>query len=690
MGFKDKNGKKLSENDISSLKQIYTDLFEGYLKVIVEPDPISFGDKYDDPAVEHFQNVCNDFLNKFDEKSRNTDEDFVVEDFYNTELNNLFNDYAGFGNSPENLRNGYYQHFFKKFRDHFISRFDGSVARNGDEGLASTMSGFSLTKEPLEDIEKIAEYDPNVQGEDPFIEARLSNSGTYAQLQIDDNKELLNKAISEFKTLSDYTRSVAASLQKKESVEFSDLYNVFTQLNRELRPGETDGGKIRVDEIGFGNNLEGIGSCAIPADLFTTLNRVADYMNEIKKTEDPLVRKSQAVQLAAFAYQLTVSEHIFGNGNGRSCRLLCDTILQTFGLPPQVPTFDLISTGGEIGSKLDFNRGAKCFTRGLVLATDLKNLNENKALESKNPELDKNTGKALAYLNSEHLSSKLLEVTSPSNAINLAIQSGEVRYGLVENLKDFINANHFGTRDSKQYKALIDTAWKSINTLSLNSIYSKKSEKALNDLSTAIENYEAHCQRHPKNNKTRRSRLNAVMHMKESIENAKDVSVLITDIESVGFKKDLNANNEIIANYMTDEMLNEVKNGAGINKENQNRKYIGQYVLRKLVIKQVDSIKRTINFEEAKEYSEDEKQLNYILEGNTLEKAIEAAGKNESLSGKTMQEKLDQISEDYFKLKVSELAKQPKPEQETLQKNNKQKDIAAAPEEKSIMSYMKE
>lgn len=146
MGFKDKKGKKLSENDITSLKLLYTDLLEGYLKVIVEPDPISFGDKYDEPAVEHFQNVCNDFLNRFDECSRNSDEDFVVEDFYNTEMNHLFDNFASFGNSPENVRNGYYQQFFKNFKDHFTSRFDGSTPRNEDKGLELSMQGFSLTK----------------------------------------------------------------------------------------------------------------------------------------------------------------------------------------------------------------------------------------------------------------------------------------------------------------------------------------------------------------------------------------------------------------------------------------------------------------------------------------------------------------------------------------------------------------
>lgn len=543
-----------------------------------------------------------------------------------------------------------------------------------------------LQKKPFENIDKIAEYNPNIQNDDPFIEARTASSTTYAQYQIDDNKELLNNAISEFRNISEYTRNVAASLQKKDTIDFSDLFHVFSHLNKELRPGENDGGKVRVNNIKFGT-IDGIDSCAIPADIFATLNQVADYMNEIKKTEDPLLRKSQAIQLAAFSYQLTLSEHVFGNGNGRSCRLLSDTILQTFGLPPQVPTLDLINTGVSIGEKPDFNKGTRCFMEGLVLATDLINLSENKNLESKSEPV-KDTAKALAYINSEHLSPKLLEVTSPANAINLSIQSGETRYGLVENLRDFISANHFGSRDSKQYKALIETAWKTVNTLSANTIYSRKSEQALNELSASIKEYEAHCQRHPKKNETRKARLNAVNHMKKIIDNTKTLSSVITDIESVAFKKELNANNGKIADYLTDDMINAVKSETKANNENQDRKLVGQYILRKLVLKQVEAKKRIINFEEAKEYSEDEKQLNYVLEGDTIEKAIDAASKSDSFSGKNMQEKLDQISEDYYKLKVKELAEQPNHEQESLQKSHKPKDASAAPEEKSIMSYM--
>ena len=54
-----------------------------------------------------------------------------------------------------------------------------------------------------------------------------------------------------------------------------------------------------------------------------------------------------------------------------------------------------------------------------------------------------------------------------------------------------------------------------------------------------------------------------------------------------------------------------------------------------------------------------------------------------------MREKLDQISEAYYNIKVNELSKQPKPDQENVQKNNRQKDVRKEPEEKSIMSYIK-
>ena len=85
-------------------------------------------------------------------------------------------------------------------------------------------------------------------------------------------------------------------------------------------------------------------------------------MNRIKQTEDPALRKTRAIQLAAFAYQMMLSQHVFNDGNGRTCRLFADSILQTFGLPPHSPTkaeSEIIATIGE--GHMDFNEGARVF-----------------------------------------------------------------------------------------------------------------------------------------------------------------------------------------------------------------------------------------------------------------------------------------------------------------------------------------
>ncbi len=91
--------------------------------------------------------------------------------------------------------------------------------------------------------------------------------------------------------------------------------------------------------------IEGVGTFTAPKALYKTLSTIADSMNKIKKTQNEALRKTQAIQLAGFAYAVTLSEHVFMDANGRTCRLFADTILQTFELPPHTPLPDMTRAG---------------------------------------------------------------------------------------------------------------------------------------------------------------------------------------------------------------------------------------------------------------------------------------------------------------------------------------------------------
>ena len=61
------------------------------------------------------------------------------------------------------------------------------------------------------------------------------------------------------------------------------------------------------------------------------------------------------------------------------------------------------------------------------------------------------------------------------------------------------------------------------------------------------------------------------------------------------------------------ELIDFIKNGVAVNNDNQNRKLLGQYVLRNLVLKQVFAKTRIINFEEAKELRDKIYELNKYI-----------------------------------------------------------------------------
>ena len=117
--------------------------------------------------------------------------------------------------------------------------------------------------------------------------------------------------------------------------------------------------------------MDGVGSFTASKTAYKTLSKIADTMNTIKQTKDPALRKTQAVQLAAFANSMLISEHLFGDGNGRTCRLFADTILQSFGLPPHTPNEKMMNVAKTMGKEMDFNKATNLFMSGIKKSDEL-------------------------------------------------------------------------------------------------------------------------------------------------------------------------------------------------------------------------------------------------------------------------------------------------------------------------------
>ncbi len=265
--------------------------------------------------------------------------------------------------------------------------------RDMPEKYQDQINDFKLADVPMEGVEDIAEYKPESGRILALYENRAGNSNTLkpeniAKLEqgveahrFDLDRQTYNKFVKDLQDAktaafglhagAEYTRIRSSEMMAKENVTFADVYETFTNINKMARPGDPEAGKLRGTSITAGN-LKGPGATAIPMQTYQTLQTIADSMNQIKKTEDPALKKTQAIQLAAFAYQMTLAQHVFNDGNGRTCRLFADSILQTFGLPPHTPTkaeSDIMKTIGE--EKMDFKKGAEVFLEN-VKKSDLE------------------------------------------------------------------------------------------------------------------------------------------------------------------------------------------------------------------------------------------------------------------------------------------------------------------------------
>ena len=320
---------------------------------------------------------------------------------------------------------------------------------------------FKLADVPMEGVEDIAEYNPDRDSVMVLYEGRSGNSNTLNpkwQKEIEEvaersknkddqtayqnaMKDLQKAKTSQFglHAGAEYTRIRSSEMKNKNQVSFADIYETYTNINKMARPGDPKAGVLRGTSISAGNVI-GPGASAIPQQTYQTLQFIADNINKIKQTKDPALQKTQAIQLASFAYQMTLSTHGFSDGNGRSSRLFADSILQTFGLPPHTPTKAMTELTKTIGEeKMDFQKGAEVFLTN-VKKSDLK-LKENpeplkKRMAAPKPE-KKPSGQDEEY----------------STKFSAIYEVNDDTVETLRQLKDRADNTKGRYRDSKQYKA---------------------------------------------------------------------------------------------------------------------------------------------------------------------------------------------------------------------------------------------
>lgn len=240
------------------------------------------------------------------------------------------------------------------------------VARDTGEGVQQSMAGFRLPQVAAEGIEEIGEYDPT-DAMDELTEGRMGNSASLAAslATTPEAQAKRQQSMQQFQDGAAVARQGAAAMKEDpDSISFSSLMDLFSGINTQVRGGADDAGKLRGKKVTVGQ-LAPPGASALPEDAYRTFSFIADQMKQIKANPDKKLAKTQAAHLAAFAYQMTISEHMFADGNGRTCRLFADSILQSFGLPPSTPVEELSHVGANMGESMDFQAGADAILAGV-------------------------------------------------------------------------------------------------------------------------------------------------------------------------------------------------------------------------------------------------------------------------------------------------------------------------------------
>ena len=454
----------ISDKDAKAIEQMLKGSLEEHIERLKENRDSDICDDPDfyKPIIEVYQNQLDNLKQTIQDYRNQTDTDLSVGDFMDQVFDNIAEktievidkespEYAAFSRTVMN-------HFGNvKLLNDMTGEEENPLDKDTTQGFDNSAANFTFVNKPMPGIEKIGEYNPATDSVKDLYKGRTANSTTLSadveklQKQLNDipddeehaqQREKIQGKIDGFvkgtfglNAGAEVARIHSVELMNKEQVTFGDLFNAISEINEAARPGDPAGGKLRGIGVSAGK-IEGTSASYVPKQLYNILDKVADGMNQIKQIDDKNLQKTMAVQLAAFAYQMTLSAHSFGDGNGRSCRLFSDTILQTFGLPPNTPIPEQQTLSATMGEKMDFSKGADAFYKSVQLSDDeLK----------KDPEIRKQarvTGMPEKQINNSKTSTKLSALY-------------EVDDETIRQLKDLQKKAKkvSGTfKDSKQYK----------------------------------------------------------------------------------------------------------------------------------------------------------------------------------------------------------------------------------------------
>ncbi|CRK90564.1 CLUMA_CG004267, isoform A [Clunio marinus] len=143
------------------------------------------------------------------------------------------------------------------------------------------------------------------------LETRMAVSGR----SVDEHNEVLG--------LDSAMKYVNASLVKNNYITLEDILEIHKRVLGHVDPIE--GGIFRRTQVYVGNHIP-----PKPQEVQILMDTFVEWMNSKEASE------LHPIKLAAIAHYKLVHIHPFTDGNGRTSRLLMNTILMRFGFPPVV------------------------------------------------------------------------------------------------------------------------------------------------------------------------------------------------------------------------------------------------------------------------------------------------------------------------------------------------------------------
>lgn len=525
MGWIDKNGKRLNKTDCECIRTLYKDVFDGIF------EEMAMSQKYRDnqadykALIQQLKAAADEMLQQFDKKG-SSKKLICVDSFFDKGMRRLVD-------MAESQKEKFGVLDMNAIRKSLASVYGRSGIKgykpekqDTAKGLKESMGSFKLTKKAFKGIENIKTYAADGSDFAPLTELRKGNSETF-ELAGDD--ETLKR---KYQDALDCSYEASDVFKKKNKVSFSDLYNAFSRFNSYIaeefmyvRPGKLSASAMKSGEV------DGVSPMSMPVQLYYFLDNVAEKINSIKKVKNKDLQKSQAVQLAAFTYQMAIAEHVFGDGNGRTSRLLSDTILQTFDMPPHTPNPAIMGLISTVGYAMDYDKGAAIMLQGVKVSNDYLELNKGNTREGIADE-------AKRILDEEKINTGIVDEKNPKSAVELAIRVRENKNALLEACDDLIKANHFGSKNSEQYKALVSQTKALKQLLKTKPMNSEDVAKQMEQVDEASVAYVEYTKTRERTDVTRRARLSAARRLSslavKSGKLSKAIQKKLAQVESAG------------------------------------------------------------------------------------------------------------------------------------------------------------